>query len=88
MRANVSPLDLDQADVTALQQLIVDAYAQIESERLQFLRREQDYLRPDNYKDLQETIVKGMLDRRYFASYILWRPTLHVRKATRFYGVR
>ena len=48
MRANVPPLD--QADVTALQQLIVDAYAKIESERLQFLRREQDHLWADYYK--------------------------------------
>ena len=30
---------------------------QFESERLQFLRREQDYLRADNCKDLRETIV-------------------------------
>ena len=32
MRANVPPPD--QADVTSLQQFIVDAYAKIESERL------------------------------------------------------
>ena len=55
MRANVPPLD--QADVTALQQFIVDAYAKIESERLQFLRREQAHLREDNYKALRETTV-------------------------------
>ena len=57
MRANVPTLDLDQADVTTLQQFIVDAYVKIESECLQFLRREQDHLRADNYKDLWETIV-------------------------------
>ena len=67
MRANVPPLD--QADVTALQQFVVDAYAKNESGRLQFLRREQDHLGADNYKDLRETIVNqdealGMLDRR------------------------
>ena len=55
MRAYVPALD--QADVTALQQFIVDAYAKIESERLKFLRREQDHLRADNYKDLRENIV-------------------------------
>ena len=67
MRAN-APL-LDQADVTALQQFIVDAYAKIESERLQFLRGEQDHLRADKYKDLREiieTIVETLevLNRR------------------------
>ena len=46
IRANVSPLD--QADVTNLQQFIVDAYAKLESERLQFLRREKDHLMADN----------------------------------------
>ena len=55
MRANVPPLD--QADVNALQQFIFDANAKIESERLQFLRREEDHLRADNYKDLRGTIV-------------------------------
>ena len=67
MRANVSPLD--QVGVTALQQFIVDAYAQIESERLQCMRRGQDRMRADNYKDLRETIGNqdgelGMLDRK------------------------
>ena len=55
MRANDPPLK--QADVTALQLFIVDAYAQIEPELLQFLRREQNHLKADNYKDLRETII-------------------------------
>ena len=55
MRANVP--QLDQAGVSASQQLIVDAYAKIESERLQFLKKEQDHLRADNYKALRETIA-------------------------------
>ena len=55
MRANVPPLD--QADVTALQQFIVGAYAKFKFERLQFLKREQDHLRADNYKDLRENIL-------------------------------
>ena len=45
MRANVPPLD--QADVKALQQFIRDGYAKYESERLHFLRIEQDHLRAD-----------------------------------------
>ena len=61
MRAKVSPLD--QADVTDLQQFNFDAYAKIESERLLFLRREQDHLRADNYKDLQENFSQSR-----------WRP--------------
>ena len=82
MRVNVPPFD--QADVTALQQFILDAYAKIVSESLQFLRREQDHLRADNSKDIRETIVNQ--DRRAkecrtggnFACYVLRRPTLHV----------
>ena len=62
MRAKVQPLD--QADVTALQQFIVDAYAKIESERLQFLMRKQDHLWADSYKDLRETIVNQDRDPR------------------------
>ena len=62
MRVNVPPLD--QTDVTASQHFIVDAYAKIESERLQFLRREQDHLRTDKYKDLWETIVNQDGDPR------------------------
>ena len=62
MRANVPPLD--QADVTALQPFIGDAYAKIASERLQFLRREQDHLRADSCKDLRETIVNQDEDPR------------------------
>ena len=83
MRANVpSP---DQADVIALQQFVVDAYAKIESERLQFLRREQYHLRADNEPDLLETIFNQDGDLRnvgsrkaIFACYILRRPTLIV----------
>ena len=61
MRASVPPLD--QADVTALQQFII-VYAKIESERQQFLRREWDPLKIDNYKDLWETIVNQDGDPR------------------------
>ena len=82
MKANV--LLLDQADVTALQHFIVDAYAKIESERLQFLRRELDHMGADNYKDLRGTIVNQDGDPRnvgqkkiIFACYILRRPTLY-----------
>ena len=63
-RANAPPLDLDQADVTALEQFIVDACAKIESERLQFLGREQNHLRADNYKGFRETIVNQDGDPR------------------------
>ena len=42
----------------------VDAYAKIESERLQYLRREQGGLRADSYRDLWETIVNQDGDPR------------------------
>ena len=56
--------DTRPADVTALQQFIVDAHAKIESECLQFLRREQDHLRADNYKDFRETTANQDGDTR------------------------
>ena len=47
-----------------LQQFFVDVYAKIESERLQFLRREQKSLRAENYKELHDAIVSGDGDPR------------------------
>ena len=73
MRADVP--SLDQADVTAVQQFNVDAYAKIESERLQFLRREQDHLRADHYKDLHETIVNQDKDSRNFGQKVIFPAT-------------
>ena len=69
MRANVPPLD--QTDVTALQQFIVDAYAKVESERPHFLRREQNHLRADNYKDLRQTIVNQDGDPGYVGQRVI-----------------
>ena len=40
------------------QQYLVDAYCKIETERLQFLRREQTALRADCYQDLRDTILE------------------------------
>ena len=54
---------------------IVDAHAKIESERLQFLRREQDHLRADNYKDLRETIVNQEGDPRNVEQKIILPAT-------------
>ena len=47
-----------------LQQFIVDAYAKIECEHLQFLEREQGRLRSYNYRDLRHTIVNQDGDPR------------------------
>ena len=41
------------------QQYLVDAYCKIETERLQFLRREQTALRADCYQDLRDAILEG-----------------------------
>ena len=41
------------------QQYLVDAYCKIETERLQFLRREQASLRADCYQDLRDAILDG-----------------------------
>lgn len=40
-----------------LQQFTVDSYAKIETERLQFLCREQRQLRADNYNQLRDTFL-------------------------------
>ena len=84
MRANVPPLD--QADVTALQQFIVDAYAKIESELLQPLRREQDHLRADNYKDLRKTIVNRDGDPRNVGQKVILPATFCGGHATYLKG--
>ena len=44
------------------QQYLVDAYCKIETERLQFLRREQTALRADCYQDLRDAILDGDVD--------------------------
>ena len=41
------------------QQYLVDAYCKIETEQLQFLRREQTSLRADCYQDLRDAILDG-----------------------------
>ena len=46
------------------QQFLVDAYCKIETERLQFLRREQTALRADCYQDLRDAILEGDGDPR------------------------
>ena len=73
MRANIPPLD--QAHLTASQQFNVDVDAKIEFERLQFLRREQEHLRVDNYKDLWETIVNHDGDPRDVGQKVLLPAT-------------
>ena len=47
-----------------LQQFLVDAYCKIETERLQFLRREQMSLCADCYQDLWDAMVDGDGDPR------------------------
>ena len=46
------------------QQFLVDTYCKIETERLQFLRREQKSLRADCYQDLRDAMVDGDGDPR------------------------
>ena len=46
------------------QQFLVDAYCKIETERLQFLRREQNALLADCYQDLRDAMVDGDGDPR------------------------
>ena len=47
-----------------LQQFIVDAYSKIESERLQYLRKEQGGLKADSFRDLRENIANQDEDSR------------------------
>jgi len=39
------------------QQFLVDSYSKIETERQQFLRREQKTLRADSYQDLRDALI-------------------------------
>ena len=45
-------------------QFLVDVYCRIETERLQFLRREQKTLRADCYQDLRDAVTDGNGDPR------------------------
>ena len=57
------------------QQFLVDAYCKIETERLQFLRREQTALRADCYQDLGDAILDGDGDPRNVGrSFLLLLP--------------
>ena len=60
------------------QQFLVDAYCKIETERLQFLRREQTALRADCYQDLRDAILDGDGDPRNVGHRVIlpyrWTP--------------
>ena len=58
-----------------IRQIVVDAYAKNESERLQFLRREQDHLKADNNKDIWETKVNQDGDLRYVGQKVILPAT-------------
>ena len=58
-----------------LQQFIVDVYAKIECERLQFLRREQSTLRADNYRDLRDTLFSTDGDPRNVGQKVILPAT-------------
>ena len=46
------------------QQFLVDTYCKIETERLNFLKREQKTLRADNYQNFRDSILSGDADPR------------------------
>ena len=68
VRHNVSVLLKAQR---LFQQFLVDSYCKIETERLQFLRREQKALRADSYQDLRDAIVDGDGDPSYVGRRII-----------------
>ena len=61
-----------------LQQFMVDAYAKIETERLQSLRREQSALRPDNYKEFHDAIGAGDGDPKNVGQKVVLPATFTV----------
>ena len=68
------------------QQFLVDSYSKIETERLQFLRREQKSLHADSYQDLRDALLDRDNDpsnvgRRIV--YFHWGTTLYARMPTR-----
>ena len=58
-----------------LQQFIVDAYGKIESERLQYLRRELCGLRADSYRGLRETVVSQDEDSKTVGQKVILPAT-------------
>ena len=50
-------------------------YAKIETERLQYLRREQSALRADNYKELHDAIIAEDGDLRNVGQKVVLPPT-------------
>jgi hypothetical protein len=54
-----------------LQQYLVDMYCKIETERLQYLRREHKTLRADNYNSLRDSILGGDADPRNLGQRII-----------------
>ena len=57
------------------QQYLVDAYCKIETERLQFLRREQQTLRADNYMSLRDSLLSGDGDPRQVGQRVVLPAT-------------
>ena len=58
-----------------LQQFIVDVYAKIECERLQFLTRELSTLRADNYRDLRDALYSTDGDPRNVGQRVILPAT-------------
>lgn len=54
-----------------LQQFLVDAYTMVESSRLSYIRHNQDQLRADMYKGIQERILQGDTDARSTGARII-----------------
>ena len=57
------------------QQYLVDAYCKIETERLQFLRREQQTLRVDNYTSLRDCLLAADGDPRQVGQRVVLPAT-------------
>ncbi|XP_012850977.1 PREDICTED: uncharacterized protein LOC105970691 [Erythranthe guttata] len=53
------------------QQFMVDAFSMVESERLKFIRFNQDKLRVDMYKGIEEIILKGDTDARSIGTRVI-----------------
>lgn len=53
-----------------LQQYVVDNYVKIETQKLRFIRANQDKIRAELYQGLQDCLAAGENDARKFQSHI------------------
>jgi hypothetical protein len=73
------------------QQFLVDAFANVEEDRLDYIRANQNDLRTELYQGINEAVLRGgcsMVDNRknYCPLFFNWQPTIHDKQLARCHG--